>query len=91
MALGHGRVGRLPRPTPPYPDDCLLLVDTIDTLGSGVPNAIKRSLRRSQRKGHQPAGIRLDSGDQAYLSIQAAKMLDARLASRTPPSSCPKT
>ncbi|MEZ4611812.1 MAG: hypothetical protein R2838_16485 [Caldilineaceae bacterium] len=48
-------------------------------------------MRRSQRKGHQPAGIRLDSGDQAYLSIQAAKMLDARLASRTPPSSCPKT
>jgi nicotinate phosphoribosyltransferase len=59
-----------------YPDDCLLLVDTIDTLQSGVPNAI-RVFEELRRKGHEPMGIRLDSGDLAYLSIQAAKMLNA--------------
>lgn len=58
-----------------YPDDCLLLVDTIDTLESGVPNAI-RVFENLRRKGHNPMGIRLDSGDLAYLSIQAAKMLN---------------
>ncbi len=58
-----------------YPDDCLLLVDTIDTLESGVPNAIK-VFEELRRKGHKPQGIRLDSGDLAYLSIRAAKMLD---------------
>ncbi len=59
-----------------FPDDCLLLVDTIDTISSGIPNAITvfEELRRS---GHEPAGIRLDSGDLAYLAIQAAAMLDA--------------
>ncbi len=58
-----------------YPDDCLLLVDTINTLESGIPNAIK-VFEDLQRKGHKPVGIRLDSGDLAYLSIQAAKMLN---------------
>lgn len=58
-----------------YPDDCLLLVDTVDTLESGVPNAI-RVFEELRRKGHQAMGIRLDSGDLAYLSIQAAQMLD---------------
>jgi nicotinate phosphoribosyltransferase len=57
-----------------YPDDCLLLVDTIDTLRSGVPNAI-RVFEELRRKGHEPLGIRLDSGDLAYLSIRAAKLL----------------
>src|SRR5205085_4589214 len=59
-----------------YPDDCLLLVDTINTLESGIPNAIT-VFEELRRKGHEPVGIRLDSGDLAYLSIQAAKMLDA--------------
>ncbi|MCL6509069.1 MAG: nicotinate phosphoribosyltransferase [Anaerolineae bacterium] len=59
-----------------YPDDCLLLVDTINTLESGLPNAIK-VFEELRRKGHKPTGVRLDSGDLAYLSIQAAKMLDA--------------
>ncbi|MCB0153224.1 MAG: nicotinate phosphoribosyltransferase [Anaerolineae bacterium] len=59
-----------------YPDDCVLLVDTIDTLESGVPNAIK-VFEELRRGGHKPVGIRLDSGDLAYLSIQASKMLDA--------------
>ncbi len=58
-----------------YPDDCLLLVDTINTLESGVPNAIK-VFEALRRKGHQPIGVRLDSGDLAYLSIQSAKILD---------------
>ena len=58
-----------------FPDACLLLVDTYDTLRSGVPNAIKVfDILRS--KGHEPKGIRLDSGDLAYLSKQARKMLD---------------
>ena len=76
MALGEGELGAFRAYADRYPDDCLLLVDTIDTLESGLPNAIKvfESLRR---KGHEPVGIRLDSGDLAYLSIQAAKMLDA--------------
>lgn len=59
-----------------YPDDCLLLVDTINTLESGVPNAIT-VFEELRQKGHRPQGIRLDSGDLAYLSIQAAQMLDA--------------
>jgi len=59
-----------------YPDDCLLLVDTIDTLESGIPNAIT-VFKELKSKGHKPVGIRLDSGDLAYLSIQASKMLDS--------------
>jgi nicotinate phosphoribosyltransferase len=58
-----------------YPDDCLLLVDTINTLESGIPNAIK-VFEELKQKGHKPMGVRLDSGDLAYLSIQTAKMLD---------------
>ena len=58
-----------------YPDNCLLLVDTYDTLGSGVPNAIK-TFDYLKSKGYKPLGIRLDSGDLAYLSKQARKMLD---------------
>jgi len=59
-----------------YPDDCTLLVDTYDTLESGIPNAIT-VFEELKAKGHKPVGIRLDSGDLAYLSIQAARMLDA--------------
>lgn len=59
-----------------YPDGCLLLVDTYDTLKSGVPNAIK-VFDKLKAEGHKPIGIRLDSGDLAYLSREARKMLDA--------------
>jgi nicotinate phosphoribosyltransferase len=59
-----------------YPNDCVLLVDTIDTLASGVPNAI-RVFEEMRSRGHEPRGIRLDSGDLAYLAIQAAIQLDA--------------
>ncbi len=58
-----------------FPNNCLLLVDTYDTLKSGVPNAIK-VFDELRARGHEPVGIRLDSGDLAYLSKQARKMLD---------------
>ena len=58
-----------------YPDNCLLLVDTYDTLHSGIPNAI-RVFKELRAEGHEPVGIRLDSGDFAYLSKKARKMLD---------------
>jgi nicotinate phosphoribosyltransferase len=75
MALGVGELEAFRAYADVYPDDTLLLVDTIDTLRSGVPNAI-RVFEELRRKGHEPVGIRLDSGDLAYLSIQAACMLD---------------
>ncbi|MDY6367739.1 MAG: nicotinate phosphoribosyltransferase [Clostridia bacterium] len=59
-----------------YPDNALLLVDTYDVLKSGVPNAIK-VFDELKAKGHKPKGIRLDSGDLAYLSKKAREMLDA--------------
>lgn len=59
-----------------YPNGCMLLVDTYDTLKSGVPNAIK-VFDELKAKGYKPFGIRLDSGDLAYLSKEARKMLDA--------------
>ena len=59
-----------------YPKDCLLLVDTYDTLKSGVPNVIKIGNElKAQGKGDLK-GIRLDSGNLAYLSKEARKMLD---------------
>ncbi|MBQ3496157.1 MAG: nicotinate phosphoribosyltransferase [Clostridia bacterium] len=58
-----------------YPDATLLLVDTYDTLKSGVPNAIK-CFDYLVERGHRPVGIRIDSGDLAYLTKQARKMLD---------------
>lgn len=59
-----------------FPDNCLFLVDTYDTLTSGVPNAIK-VFDELRQAGYEPKGIRLDSGDLAYLSKEARKMLDA--------------
>ncbi|MBR2903923.1 MAG: nicotinate phosphoribosyltransferase, partial [Clostridia bacterium] len=58
-----------------YPDNCLLLVDTYDTLRRGIPNAIK-VFKELRAAGHKPKGIRLDSGDFAYLSKKARAMLD---------------
>lgn len=61
-----------------YPDGCLLLVDTYDTLKSGVPNAIKVFDELHAKGQHlKMFGIRLDSGDLSYLSKKARKMLDA--------------
>lgn len=55
--------------------DCLLLVDTYDTLKSGVPNAIEVG-REMDKRGERLKGIRLDSGDLAYLARQSRTMLD---------------
>lgn len=58
-----------------FPDNCLLLVDTYDTLRSGVPHAIQ-VFKELRDQGYEPKGIRLDSGDLAYLSKAARAMLD---------------
>ncbi len=60
-----------------YPSSCILLVDTYNTLKSGVPNAI-RIFEEFRAEGKMPSvyGIRLDSGDLSYLSKKARKMLD---------------
>ena len=58
-----------------YPDKCILLVDTFNTLRSGIPNAITVA-KELESKGHALVGIRLDSGDLAYLSKHARAMLD---------------
>ena len=57
------------------PNNCIFLVDTYNTL-DGVRNAIRVG-QRLKEKGHRLAGIRLDSGDLAYFSIEARKLLDA--------------
>ena len=57
-----------------FPDNCILLVDTYNTI-NGVRNAIKVA-KRLKKKGHKLIGIRIDSGDLAYLSIKARSMLD---------------
>ena len=59
------------------PDNCVFLVDTYDTLRSGVPNAIKVAKDYLVPNGLKFKGIRIDSGDLAYLSKEARKMLDA--------------
>ncbi|MDE6969252.1 MAG: nicotinate phosphoribosyltransferase, partial [Eubacterium sp.] len=59
-----------------YPDATVLLVDTYDVLESGVPNAIRTAKEVLEPMGKRLKGIRLDSGDLAYLSKRARKMLD---------------
>lgn len=58
-----------------YPDSTVLLVDTYDTLRSGLPNAIETA-KYLEKSGNRLLGIRIDSGDLAYLSMQARIMLD---------------
>lgn len=59
-----------------YPESASFLVDTYNTLKSGVPNAIRVFNEVILPKGHKPQSIRLDSGDLAFLSKEARKMLD---------------
>lgn len=60
-----------------FPQNCTLLVDTIDTLKSGVPNAIKTfQYMKDNNLPTDHIGIRIDSGDLAYLSKEARKMMD---------------
>ncbi len=58
-----------------YPESCTFLVDTYNVLKSGVPNAIT-VFRELDKRGYRPGAIRIDSGDIAYLSKCARKMLD---------------
>ncbi len=58
-----------------FPDSTILLVDTYDTLGSGIPNAITVA-GELRTRGHELRGVRLDSGDLAYLSRESRRMFD---------------
>lgn len=58
-----------------FPDSCLLLVDTFNVLKSGMPHAIQ-VFKELREAGHEPLGIRIDSGDLAYLSREARRMMD---------------
>ncbi|HTO01224.1 MAG TPA: nicotinate phosphoribosyltransferase [Microthrixaceae bacterium] len=75
LALGQGELGAFRAFARQYPDECILLVDTIDTLRSGVPNAIT-VFNELRQNGHTPLGIRLDSGDLAHLAVRSAALLD---------------
>ena len=59
-----------------YPDNCTLLVDTYNVLQSGIPNAIKVFNEEIVPRGFRPKGVRIDSGDIAYLSKKARVMLN---------------
>ena len=59
-----------------YPNSCTLLVDTYSVLKSGIPNAILAFREEVVSKGFRPRGVRIDSGDITYLSIEARRMLD---------------
>ncbi len=59
-----------------YPDNCVLLVDTYNVTKSGIPNAVKVFDEVLKPLGKRPKGVRIDSGDIAYLSKNARKMLD---------------
>ncbi len=58
-----------------HPEGCVLLVDTFDTLRSGLPNAV-RVAREMERRGLRLTGVRLDSGDLAFLAKEARRILD---------------
>ena len=58
-----------------FPDSCILLVDTYDTLKSGIPNALTVA-RELRARGHELAGVRIDSGDLAYLSRESRRLFD---------------
>lgn len=75
MALGMGEEEAFRRFAAAYPDECILLVDTVDVLTSGLPHAIE-VFNELRANGHEPGGIRLDSGDLAHLAIQSALKLN---------------
>ena len=59
-----------------YPNNCVLLIDTYDTLRSGVPNAIRVAKEYLIPNGYELKGVRIDSGDLAYLSKEAKRMFN---------------
>ena len=75
MALGDDEAEAFRKFARLNPDECVLLVDTIDVIDSGVPNAIE-VFEELRNQGHEPAGIRIDSGDLAYMTIQSAVLLN---------------
>lgn len=75
IACGQGELEAFRAFARHYPDECILLVDTVDTLRSGIPNAIE-VFRELRQAGHEPVGVRLDSGDLAHLAVESARMLD---------------
>lgn len=75
LALGKSEYEAFQAYADLYPTNCLLLIDTIDSLKSGLPNAIK-VFKNLRAKGFEPIGVRLDSGDLAYLAAQVSKALD---------------
>lgn len=83
LALGLGELEAFRRFASTFPDECVLLVDTVDVLTSGVPNAIA-VFEELRSAGHEPGGIRLDSGDLAYFAIQSALLLNDAGFDRVP-------
>ncbi|HUG32240.1 MAG TPA: nicotinate phosphoribosyltransferase [Acidimicrobiia bacterium] len=75
IALGMSELDAFRKFAAAYPDECILLVDTIDVEDSGIPNAIT-VFRELVEAGHRPVGVRIDSGDLAYMTIQAAQLLN---------------
>ena len=59
-----------------YPDSCTVLLDTYNTLKSGLPNAIRVAKEYLEPNGYRLQGVRIDSGDMAYLSKKIRKALD---------------
>ena len=62
-----------------YPDSTVLLLDTYDVIYSGVPNAIRVAKEILEPMGKRLKGVRLDSGDLAYLSKKVRKMQDSKI------------
>jgi nicotinate phosphoribosyltransferase len=75
LSMGYSELDAFRAYADLYPNNCILLVDTINTLESGIPNAIK-VFEEISKKGYHSHGIRIDSGDLAYLCIEASNMLD---------------
>src|SRR5690606_15611377 len=71
----EGELGAFLAYSQAFPDSTTLLVDTYNSLHSGIPNAI-RVFKILKHLKHRPYGIRLDSGDMAYLSKEARRMMD---------------
>jgi nicotinate phosphoribosyltransferase len=76
LATNEGELAAFLAYAQAFPESTLLLIDTYDTLRSGLPNAI-RVFTILRELGHVPVGVRLDSGDLAYLSREARAMLDS--------------
>jgi len=74
LALGYGEEDAFLAFAETFPDDCILLIDTINTLESGLPHAIK-IFQRLRQKGHKPVGVRIDSGDLAFLAVECYQEL----------------